>query len=43
MRNKNLNPDMYAKLRRNVPAQHRNCTDEELCGVWSNYWENKLN
>jgi|GEM_PF-1945004 len=43
IKNRNLNDDMYAKLRRNIPAEYRNCKDEELCKVWVCYWKKKLN
>lgn len=42
IKNRNLNDDMYVKLRRNIPAEYRNCKDEELCEVWVCYWKKKL-
>jgi hypothetical protein len=42
MKNRNLDDHMYAKLRRNIPAEYRNCKDEELCEVWVGYWKKKL-
>lgn len=42
MKNRNLDDHMYVKLRRNIPAEYRNCTDEELSEVWVRYWKKKL-
>ena len=42
MNNRKMSNDMYAKLRRNIPLEYRNCRDEELCGVWVRYWKKKL-
>ncbi|MEY3089851.1 MAG: hypothetical protein RL113_167 [Pseudomonadota bacterium] len=42
IKNRSLSDDMYARLRRNVPAQYRNCSDKELCDVWVCYWKKKL-
>lgn len=42
MKNRKLSDTTYARLRRNIPAEYRCCTDEELCKVWVRYWKKKL-
>lgn len=42
MRKRNLDNDMYVKLRRNIPPEYRNCSNGELCEVWVGYWKRKL-
>jgi hypothetical protein len=42
VKNRPLSDETYARLRRNVPAEYRDCEDSELCNVWVCYWKKKL-
>ena len=42
MRNENMTAKSYMRLRRNIPSKYRYVRNDQLRGVWINYWQNKM-